>query len=191
MDSHAGLETPRLRLRQWRQSDRAPFAAMNANAKVMEFFPSTLDRQASDALADRCEAYIAQRGCGFWALELKQTGQFIGFTGLHVPTADLPFAPCVEVGWRLAHEYWGQGFASEAARAALRFGFLELGLPAIVSFTALANLRSRAVMQRLGMQLALPHFDHPAVAAGSNLRAHCLYSLAREDWLARQSERES
>ncbi|MGO4329990.1 GNAT family N-acetyltransferase [Cupriavidus sp. 2TAF22] len=177
------LETARLRLRQWRDADFAPFAALNADPLVMACFPAPLERAASDAMALRCQDLIAARGWGLWAAERKADGAFIGFVGLHEPAATLPFSPCVEIGWRLAHAYWGQGYATEAARAALRFGFGRLGLAEIVSFTALPNVRSRAVMERVGM---VPDgtFDHPAVAQGSPLRAHWLYRLAAARWRA-------
>lgn len=175
-------DTPRLRLRQWRDDDLTPFAALNAAPDVMAHFPAPLQRQESDALARRCQALIAERGWGFWAAELEESGAFIGFVGLHAPLAELPFAPCVEVGWRLARAHWGRGLASEAARAALKVGFERLGLAEIVSFTAIGNLRSRAVMERIGMRRTNEDFDHPAVPSGSPLRAHCLYRLDRESW---------
>lgn len=178
------FDTERLRLRQWCEADREPFAALNADLKVMEFYPAPLDRAASDALAERCQSFIAERSWGFWAVELKQTHEFIGFVGLHVPAPELPFSPCVEIGWRLAFPHWGKGFASEAARGALRVGFECLGLPEIVSFTAVCNLRSRAVMKRLGMREAPDTFEHPHVPVGSRLRQHCLYRLSREQWVA-------
>ncbi len=178
------FDTERLRLRQWRAADREPFAALNADPKVMEFFPSILTHTESDNLARRCESLIAERGWGFWAVELKETHEFVGFVGLHVPTYELPFTPCVEVGWRLALQYWGKGLASEAARGALRVGFESLGLTEIVSFAAAGNLRSRAVMARLGMQDAAETFEHPSIPVGNVLREHCLYRLSRECWLA-------
>jgi RimJ/RimL family protein N-acetyltransferase len=166
--------TARLVLRQWRSSDRAPFAELNCDPRVMEFLPSRLTREESDAMADRFEALISERGWGFWAVESKTDGSFIGFVGLHVPAARLPFSPCTEVGWRLAFDHWGYGYATEAARAALRVGFETLGLDEIVSFTAVANRRSRAVMERLGMKQS-GLFEHPGVPVGSPLREHCLY----------------
>jgi RimJ/RimL family protein N-acetyltransferase len=144
----------------------------------MEFFPSRLTRQESDAMADRCESLIKERGWGLWAVELKADRSFIGFVGLHVPAAQLPFSPCTEVGWRLAFDYWGHGFATEAAQEALRVGFELLDLEEIVSFTALANRRSRAVMERLGMKES-GFFEHPSVPVGSPLREHCLYRKKR------------
>lgn len=178
------FNTQRLRLRQWRAADRAPFAKLNADPRVMEFFPATLDLAASNLLADRCQTLIRERGWGFWAVETKTTHAFIGFVGLHTPDYDLPFSPCVEVGWRLAFQYWGQGLATEAAREALRIGFASLGLPKIVSFTPVGNFRSRAVMERLGMHETTGTFDHPRVPVDSPLRTHCLYRLSREQWLA-------
>lgn len=178
------LETARLRLRQWRTADREPFAQLNADHRVMAFFPQPLTRESSDAMVDRMQALIAERGWGFWATEIRETREFIGFVGLHVPTAELPFMPCVEIGWRLAFPYWGAGYASEAAREALHAGFQSLALDEVVSYAAAINVRSRAVMQRLGMRLAPDTFEHPAVPAGSPLREHCLYRLTRAEWHA-------
>ncbi len=175
------LETDRLRLRQWTLADRAPFAALNSDPRVMEYLSEPLTRAASDAMADRCQAILQERGWGFWAVEHKGTGEFAGFVGLHIPSATLPFSPCVEIGWRLAAHHWGKGLATEAATEALRAGFEMLGLPAIVSFTALGNARSRAVMQRLGMREA-GTFEHPHVPEGSPLRLHCLYRLGRDEY---------
>lgn len=180
------FETERLRLRQWKASDREPFAVLNADPNVMAFFPAPLDRVASDAMAERCQALIVERGWGFWAAEAKETGQFAGFVGLHVPIAELPFSPCVEIGWRLDLRYWGKGLASEAARGALRIGFEVLGLPEIVAFAAVGNVRSRAVMARIGMRQAASTFEHPGVPAGSPLREHCLYRLSNSSLLSRR-----
>jgi RimJ/RimL family protein N-acetyltransferase len=177
------LETPRLRLRQWRDSDLEPFAQLNADPEVMEFFPRRLDRETSDAVARRLRDAIAERGWGLWAAEQRASGQFIGFIGLQPPAAQLPFSPCVEIGWRLARAYWGKGYATEGARECLRAGFEQIGLQEIVSFTALGNRRSRAVMERLGMvEDAAGAFEHPSVPDGRPVRAHCLYRLGRERW---------
>ena len=176
MPQPADLTTPRLVLRQWRQSDLAPFAAMNADADVMRYYPATWTREQSNAFAERVIRLIDERGWGFWAVEERASGQFIGFVGLHVPSNDLPFAPCVEVGWRLAKQAWGQGYATEAARAAIAFGFQQLHLAELVAFTAIANLKSRAVMERLGMRLDC-EFDHPQVPVESWLHRHVLYRL--------------
>jgi RimJ/RimL family protein N-acetyltransferase len=182
------FETDRLRLRQWIEADREPlFASLNSDPHVMEFLPSLLDRATSDAMFDRIQSRIAERGWGFWAVESKTDGQFIGFVGLNIPQYELPFAPCVEVGWRLAVDYWGKGYATESAKGALVVGFNRLDLPEIVSFTATANHRSRAVMERLGMERDAATFDHPLLAIGHPLREHYLYRLSRGKW---QSDRE-
>ncbi len=172
--------TERLVLRQWREDDREPFAAMNADPEVMRHFPTVLDREASDAVLDRLRAAVEEQGWGLWAVERADTGQLLGFTGLSVPRHPLPFMPCVEVGWRLTRPAWGHGFATEAAREALRVGFDELGLDEVVSFAAVDNTRSRAVMERLGMTRdPADDFDHPALPAGDPLRRHVLYRLGR------------
>ena len=178
------IETPRLLLRQWRAADREPFAALNADPVVMAHFPAPLTREESDSIADRCERLIAERGWGAWVTEIKATGEFIGFVGLHVPQDDLPLSPCVEVLWRLARAHWRHGFATEAARGALRVGFETLRLPEIVSFTVPSNSRSRAVMERLGMQMDAATFEHPSLPAGHALRTHVSYRLSRERWLS-------
>lgn len=179
------FETQRLRLRQWCDSDREPFAALNADARVMGFFPGLISREASDASIDSWQAQLAEQGWSNWAVELKSSGEFIGFTGLSVPRRVLPFSPCVEIGWRLAAAHWSHGYATEAAQGALRVGFLQIGLDEIVSFTALLNLRSQAVMRRLGMHRdPREDFDHPALAEGSPLRRHGLWRLTRRQWQA-------
>ncbi len=178
------FDTPRLRLRQWCAADRQPFAELNADPRVMEYFPAPLDRAASDAMADRCQSLIAERGWGLWAVQLLQEPRaFIGFVGLNIPTANLPCSPCVEVGWRLAMPYWRRGLALEAARGALQVGFETLELDEIVAFTAVQNRRSRALMERLDMRQAPDTFEHPAVPPASGLREHCLYRLSRRQWL--------
>lgn len=182
------LETGRLCLRQWQPNDRAPFAALNADQRVMEYFPSPLDHAASDAMAERCQLLIHERGWGFWAVETKANRQFIGCVGLHIPSAELPFSPCVEVGWRLAYPFWGKGYATEAGKAALEVGFGRLMFAEIVSFTAVGNTKSRAVMERLGMNGDSAIFEHPDVPLGHPLRPHCLYRLSRNQWLAQDGQ---
>lgn len=177
LDAPATLRTERLLLRPWRDSDRAPFAALNADAHTMRFFPAPLSRGESDALAERCQALIALRGWGFWAVERQEDGVFIGMIGLHVPAPELPFSPCVEVGWRLARAHWGQGLATEGTRAALAFGFDRLQLAEIVSFTTVTNAPSQAVMRRLGMRRDAATFEHPALPASHPLREHVLYRM--------------
>lgn len=172
-------ETERILLRQWQPGDKASFSRLNADPRVMQYFPSVLSKSESDAIADRCSALIAERGWGFWAAELKASKTFLGFVGLHTPSDDLPFSPCVEIGWRLAVEHWGKGYATEAAQAALRVAFDELLLDEVVSFTTTGNLRSQAVMKRLGMTMN-GTFDHPELPADSPLKPHCLYRITRE-----------
>jgi RimJ/RimL family protein N-acetyltransferase len=175
------LRTERLILRRWRDTDLIPFAALNADARVMEFFPSRLSRTESDELAARIDDGFERRGFGAWAVEVVGGAEFIGFVGLSVPKLEASFMPCVEIMWRLDFEHWGHGYATEAARAALGFGFIELALPQLVSFTAAANQRSQRVMQRLGMiRAAEEDFDHPRLPVGHSLRRHVLYRLSRE-----------
>lgn len=180
------LETARLRLRQWRDADLESFAAINADPCVMAYFPAPLDRTASDALAARWSSMFATRGFGMWAIEEKAGSgtagaPFIGFVGLSAPLFEAAFTPCVETGWRLGRRWWGRGYASEAALAALAFGFDQLGLPEIVAYTAATNRRSRAVMERLGMARdPADDFDHPLLPAGHRLAAHVLYRLGRD-----------
>jgi RimJ/RimL family protein N-acetyltransferase len=179
----AGLETPRLLLRLWRDDDREPFATLNADPIVMEHFPAPLTRDESDALVDRIEAGIDERGWGLWSVEVLDSSAFIGFVGLNPATFDAPFTPAVEVGWRLAREHWGHGYATEGARAALAYGFDELALDEIVSFTTRANERSSRVMKRLGMRRdPADDFDNPSVPEGSPIRPHVLYRIGREAW---------
>jgi RimJ/RimL family protein N-acetyltransferase len=173
------LQTTRLVLRQWREGDFESFAALNADPEVMRFFPAPVTREESDALGRRAERDIAERGWGLWAVEVKESAAFIGFVGLAEPSFDAHFTPAVEVGWRLARDQWGNGYATEAARAATAFGFDELGLDEIVSFTSVVNEPSRRVMERLGMTHdPREDFDHPSVSDGP-LRRHVLYRLRR------------
>ena len=179
------IETPRLLLRQWREDDLAPFAALNTDPEVMRFFEEPLSHERSDAWARAIAAVIQDQGWGLWALERRDTGEFIGFTGLQVPRHELPFNPCVEVGWRLARSAWGQGFATEAGRASLAHAFGPLELDEVVSMTAVTNLPSRRVMERLGMTRdEHADFDHPAVSAGHPLQRHVLYRIGAEQWRA-------
>lgn len=176
------FETERLALRVWRDEHRAPFAEMNLDTEVMRYFPALITPDQSNASVDYWLSLFAERGFGMWAVELRASGEFLGFIGLSVPRAALPFAPCVEIGWRLKRAAWKQGYATEGARECLRVGFEQFGLAEIVSFTALVNLPSIAVMERIGMQNAGEDFDHPAVPEGHVVRRHCLYKITREDW---------
>ena len=174
------LATERLKLRRWTDSDREPFAALNADLEVMEYFPAPLNRAESDRMIDRIEEVFDRKGFGLWAVEVADNGAFIGYVGLWPAVFEAHFTPAVEVGWRLAQASWGRGYATEAARAATADGFERLGLPEIVSFTALVNRRSQRVMEKLGMKREpADDFEHPLVPAGSPLRAHVLYRLPR------------
>lgn len=179
------IDTPRLVLRPWSDDDLPAYAAINADSRVMEHFPATLTRAESDVQAVWWRRMFAERGFGMWAVEEKGGAAFIGFVGLAVPNFTAHFTPCVETGWRLGHAWWGIGYASEAATAALAFGFDGLGLDEIVAFTATTNRRSQAVMERLGMTHdAADDFDHPALPAGHPLQRHLLYRLARDSFEA-------
>ncbi len=175
-----GLETERLRLRPWRAEDLAPFAALNADPEVMRHFPATLSRIESDALAAVCQGEIERHGFGLWAIERRADGAFLGFTGLRGLAQSSPLAPGVEAAWRLSRQAWGQGYASEAARAAIDDGFARLGLDRIVAFTATANLPSQAVMARIGMiRREDLDFDHPALPEGHALSRHVVWEAVR------------
>ncbi|MFM9844864.1 MAG: GNAT family N-acetyltransferase [Dongiaceae bacterium] len=181
----AELETPRLHLRAWIDDDLPAFAAMNADREVMRHFPEALTRIKSDALAKRIRDNMTKHGWGLWAVDVKTGPRFAGFVGLAVPSFDADFTPAIEIGWRLARDCWGRGYAIEAAQAVLAFGFGRLNLAEIVSFTVTDNRRSRAVMERLGMiRKPAEDFDHPMIAAGSPLRRHVLYRLTQKRWRA-------
>ncbi len=170
------LQTERLILRPWRESDLEPFAALNADPVVMAHFLKPLDRAESDAFVSRIEAHFAREGFGFWAIEAPGVAELVGLAGLARPPFQTHFTPCVEIGWRLARAFWDRGYATEAAREALRYGFTELGLEEIVSFTVPGNVRSRAVMERLGMTRdPADDFDHPSIPEGHPFKRHVLY----------------
>jgi ribosomal-protein-alanine N-acetyltransferase len=182
------IETARLLLREWQDRDLEPFAALNADARVMEHFVSPLTRAESDALAARLRGGWATHGYGHWAVERRSDGRFIGFVGLALWAFDAPFMPAVEIGWRLVPDAWGQGFATEAANAALEFGFERAGLDEILSWTTVSNVRSRALMERIGMvRDPSADFEHPNIPVGHPIRPHVVYRLSRADWLARQT----
>jgi RimJ/RimL family protein N-acetyltransferase len=179
----AELRTERLFLRQWRDADLEHFAALNSDPETMRYFPAPPSREQSDALAEHSRRQIEEEGWGLWAVEVPGGPSFIGFVGLSRPTFEEHFTPAVEVGWRLAREHWGRGYATEAGRAALRHGFEEIGLDEIVSFTSELNEPSWRVMERLGMSHdPADDFEHPRVPAGHPLRRHVLYRLSRADW---------
>jgi RimJ/RimL family protein N-acetyltransferase len=177
------MRTRRLLLRHWREDDRRPFAELNADPQVMEHYPSTLTREESDVMVDKIEAALSRDTFGLWALEVSDAGRFIGYTGLSAPLFEAHFTPAVEIGWRLARPAWGKGYASEAAKRALRLAFEEVDLDEVVSFTSESNVRSQAVMRRIGMARdPNEDFDHPRLPAGHRLRRHVLYRLDRQTW---------
>lgn len=176
------LETSRLLLRQYQDKDYAPFAMLNANPDVMEYFPSPLNRDQSDSLMDKARGLIETNGWGFWATEEKSTGRLIGMVGLHNVDDDMPVYPNIEIGWRLSKEFWGKGYATEAAIAARDFAFESLKIDSIISFTTTNNIRSQAVMKRIGMNDTGQTFAHPHIPESSPLREHVLYQLIRDDW---------
>jgi RimJ/RimL family protein N-acetyltransferase len=174
------LTTKRLRLRLWRDEDLPAFAALNSDPRVMRFMPKLLDRAESDAMAKHIKENFGRRGFGLWAVEVIGISDFIGFTGLSVPRFEAHFTPCVEIGWRLAYDHWGHGYATEAACAARDYGFSQLRLTEIVSFTVPNNRRSRKVMERIGMtHSSEDDFQHPLLPQGHPLRHHVLYRLFR------------
>ena len=184
------IRTERLLLRPWTEEDLEPFAKLNADLRVMEYFPSTLSREESDQIVKRMGKKIEKRGWGFWAVSVPGGADFIGFIGLNdIDQTTLPthFSPAVEIGWRLAFDYWGKGYATEGALASLKYAFEALDLSEIVSFTAVQNERSRAVMEKIGMHSdPTDNFDHPKVPEGNKLKKHVLYRLTQKEWQAKK-----
>ena len=180
------LETKRLYLRQWQPSDLAIFAEMNADPEVMRYFPKPLSATVSDVIANKCQQLIKDNGWGFWAVSVKdgleKSDTFIGFVGLNQTHADMAFAPCDEIAWRLHKDYWGQGYATEAAKAALKFAFEKLNLTEVVAFTAVINKPSQLVMKRIGMINTQDNFYHPALEPNHPLAEQVLYKLTQQQW---------
>lgn len=180
------IETERLYLRQWQASDFAIFAEMNADPEVMRYFPKLLSSTVSDVIANKCQQLIEDNGWGFWAVSLKsrlkKADDFIGFVGLNKTHADLPCAPCVEIAWRLHKDYWGQGYATEAAQASLKFAFEQLKLAEVVAFTAIINKPSQRLMGRIDMHNTENNFHHPALKADHPLAEHVLYRITQQQW---------
>ena len=174
------IETERLLLRRWREEDREPFYRLNSDVRVMEFFPECLTRAQSDSLVDRINEHFKKHGFGLFAAELRKDQTFIGFVGVAVPSFKAHFTPCVEIGWRLSADYWGRGLATEGATAVVKYAFEDLALDALVSFTVPKNIRSRRVMEKIGMTRdASDDFDHPDLPERHPLRRHVLYRLRR------------
>jgi RimJ/RimL family protein N-acetyltransferase len=176
------METTHLVLRSWKEGDKEPFARMNADPHVMEFMPNRLTAAECNSWVDWIKDHFARHGFGLYAAELKSDGRFIGFIGVQVPSFQAHFTPCVEIGWRLAADCWGKGLATEGASAVGRHAFDVLRLASLVSFTVPANIRSRRVMEKLGMNRnPTEDFDHPKLPEGHPFRRHVLYRLARAD----------
>jgi RimJ/RimL family protein N-acetyltransferase len=183
MSPFVTLSGDRVCLRRWRDEDREAFAAMSSDARVMEFFRISLSRVESDAMVDGIQKHFSEHDFGLWAIEVPGVAHFIGFAGLAVARFSAHFTPCVEIGWRIAFEHWGRGYATEAARLALGYGFGTLALPEVVSFTSATNHRSRAVMERLGMHRdPADDFDYPSLPEGHPLRRHVLYRLGSDSY---------
>lgn len=176
------IHTDRCLLRQWKHTDYTDFAQLNNDPDVMEFFPERLESDASNAMANKIQTLIECQGWGFWALEIPHLTSFAGFVGLHHVKPELPCAPSVEIGWRLAKSYWGKGYATEAALACLQYAFSSLKLPEVVSFTATLNTRSQQVMDRIGMVNTGNNFLHPDVQESHPLQEHVLFKITREQW---------
>lgn len=176
------LKTERLLLRQWTENDFLPFAEMCSDEDVMEYFPKPQTKEESYEMGRRILSLISERGWGFWAVEIPNQHKFIGFVGLHTPTNKMPFSPCVEIGWRLSKQHWGKGYATEAAKEALKFAFNTLNLNEVVSFTTQANNRSKAVMQKIGMQDSKQNFMHPDIEVAHPQCEHVLYKISKPEW---------
>lgn len=177
------IKTERLLLRQWRKEDLSEFGLLNRDPQVMQYLPKLLTEEESDNLAEKIINLISENGWGFWAVERSTDNAFIGFVGLHEPKYELPVKPCVEIGWRLARKYWGNGYATEAANGVLAFAFNELGLNDVYSFTSVANLKSKAVMERLNLEDTHSNFDHPTIPVDSVYKNHVLYKIDKQRWL--------
>ncbi len=171
------FESSRLVFRDWRPHDRIDFRAMNRDPRVMAFFTKTLNDQETDAFYQVIQDEFTQLGYGLFAVETQEDGQFIGFIGFHRAIFPAAFTPCLEIGWRLKHDVWGQGLATEGALACLRYGFEQLEINDIYSFTSKINTRSERVMQKIGLT-KIAEFQHPSIAAGHPLRDHVLYHIS-------------
>lgn len=177
------ISTRRCVLREWIDSDREPFAALNADPRVMEFFPAPLTPTQSATFLEKNSAHIAGHGFGLWAVEVPGVTAFAGTVGLLVPGFNAPFTPCIEMSWRFGFDAWGNGYACETALAVLSFGFHNLNLPEIVSFTAYRNHRSRRLMERIGMEYSRSEdFHHPNLPPEHHLSLHALYRLKRQNF---------
>lgn len=176
------LKTERLILRPWIDEDYYRFAEISGDKAVMEFYPNLQTTEDSFLMAAKIQSLIVERGWGFWAVEIPEQEPFIGFVGLHRPKDNLPFTPCVEIGWRIAQAHWGKGFATEAANASLNYAFTVLNLKDVVSFTAIPNERSQRVMKKIGMTNTKSNFMHPDIDSSHPLAEHVLYKITKSEW---------
>lgn len=176
------LKTNRLLLRQWTDDDFFVFSEMCSDKDVMEFFPKLQTQKESLEMAKRIQSLIHERGWGLWAVEIPDQDKFIGFVGLHIPKDSMPFSPCIEIGWRLSRQHWGKDYATEAAKVALEYAFNTLNTHEVVSFTTVANIRSRAVMQKIGMRDSKQNFMHPDIEASNPQCEHVLYKISKSEW---------
>ena len=183
MKTNVIFESERLIFRLWNEKDSLPFALMNNDDDVMAYFPYKLSKKASDAFIDRMMNVHKEQGYGLYAVELKATGDFIGFIGFAVPSFEEEFMPCIEIGWRLNKEYWHQGYATEGALACLSYGFDQCGFEEVVSFTSKINRPSIAVMKRIGLTYVI-EFQHPSIEDNHELKPHVLYKLTKASWIA-------
>jgi RimJ/RimL family protein N-acetyltransferase len=182
MEASLDLESERVLLRQWVESDVPSFVQLNSDPKVMQYFPQALTEQESRGFVSVMSSVIDENGWGFWAAELKSSGDFIGFVGLNIPRTILPFSPCVEVGWRLHKEYWGNGYATEGGRVSLAYAFECMKIDEVVSFTTKSNYKSRKVMERLGMENTGENFKYPDIPNEHPLSEHVLYKISKAQW---------
>ncbi|MBX9770450.1 MAG: GNAT family N-acetyltransferase [Candidatus Obscuribacterales bacterium] len=181
------LETERLFLRHWQESDVEPFCAITSDPEVRRYYPNVLSASETKTLVVRIKAHFEKENFGLWSVELKSTGEFIGYTGLQKPTIEAHFMPCVEIGWTIAKKHWGNGYAPEAAAKALEDGFTRIGLDEIVSFTTVSNDKSIRVMEKLGMtRNPKDDYSHPLLPQGHPLKPHVLFRLSKSEWLIRQ-----
>jgi len=183
MTKQVAFESERLRFRRWSEADKLPFAQMNADDEVMKYFPNKLTRAASDAFIGRIEKHFEEFGYGLWAVEVKETGVFIGYIGFYQATFEADFTPCIEIGWRLSRESWNEGYATEGAKACLDYGFKELKFSEVYSFTSVINIKSINVMKKIGLE-KVGEFNHPRLEQGNPLRAHVVYKLEKEKYLS-------
>lgn len=170
------FETKRLVFRDWNEQDLNEFRIMNKDTRVMEYFKKILNKEETDRFYNAIQDEFRNYGYGLYAVETRHNNDFIGFIGFHWANFNSQFTPCIEIGWRLKYEAWGNGFATEGAKACLKYGFDTLGFNKIYSFTSKINLPSENVMKKVGM-VKVMEFEHPNIMENNPLRKHVLYSI--------------